>query len=815
MSLATGTRIGTYEVLSPLGHGGMGEVYRARDRQLNRNVALKVLPALFSADPDRLARFRREAETLATLNHPNIGQIYGIESWGQSPALVLELVEGPTLADRMAAGRMPVDEALHVARQIADAIEAAHERGIVHRDLKPANVKLRDDGVVKVLDFGLAKALAPDRSNPFVTAIAESPTVSAHATQLGVVLGTAAYMSPEQAMGKAVDRRVDIWALGVVLFEMLAGRRLFDGETVSEVLAAVIKEEPSFEALSADVPPSIRHLLVRCLRKDPRLRLQAIGDVRLLIEEALRPELLPEAIGNAPMASSSAKLRTGVPWALAGALAVTAGWLVLSRPQAVPQVEVPLELTSIVLPAENPVRPTLGQAIGACADVSSLVYRAKVGDGTAIFLKRPGQLSGAPIPGTDGAAHPFCSPNGEQVGFFLDRRLWTVDATGGQPVPRANVVSPRGATWFGDTIVFAGTATGLFRMAADGSDRKPLTRLDESRRERTHRFPSFVPGGRAVLFTVQEIGIEDYYEDARIDAVWLETEERVTVYDGGASMAVAVESGHLVYAREGTLFAAPLDLETLQLTGEGAPVRPDVAGEPSSGAVHFALTTTGTLYYVPGDLRRRILMRFDRSGATSELPTPEDSYNEVSLTRDGTRVAMARVSGRGYDICTYDLPGGPLRTVTSGGINRSPRWFPDNSHLAYVTLGADGSTTIYRRGTDGSEPVEIRTFAPGTQAYLDDVSPDGAWLAIRTQEGRRGPFSLSVISTTGEGPMRLSAGPLTGRYATFSPNGQWLAFDAPSGGGRQILFVKLDESGETVSGPVGQFPRWSDSELFF
>lgn len=529
MSLSPGTRLGPYEIVGPIGAGGMGEVYQARDTKLNRTVALKILPEAFAGDPDRLARFKREAQVLASLNHPNIAAIHGLEDspstsseHGGVLAIVMELVPGRSLADLITAP-MPVAEALPIARQIAAALEAAHEQGVVHRDLKPANIKMTDSGTIKVLDFGLAKALAPEGAGASADFMS-TPTVTSPAlTEMGMILGTAGYMAPEQAKGKPIDRRADIWALGVVLFEMLSGKALYRGETVTETIAHVITQPPAWDALPPSTPASVRRLLRRCLEKDPRNRLQSAGDVRIEIDEILSTPTGDDATDAREALPPAPAWRRVLPWALAGALA--------------------LALTFALWPdADAPVRPVrLDVRIGTGEDLvvepdfdgpiallspdgQTLVYLAGSSTGRRLYARPLDRLESTPLSGTEGAIQQFFSPDSRFVAFFANGKLMRTMVAGGSPVPVASVGDPRGGTWGPDeTIVYTtNIATGLSRVPAAGGTPVELTKLAAN--ERTHRWPSFLPDGKAVLFMCQLNNA--VYDDGTIEAVRVDTGER-------------------------------------------------------------------------------------------------------------------------------------------------------------------------------------------------------------------------------------------------------------------------------------------------
>ena len=550
MPLRAGDRLGPYEITGELGAGGMGIVLRARDTKLDRDVALKVLPEAFTSDPDRLARFEREAKVLASLNHPNIGSIYGLEEaeGGKFRALVLELVEGPTLADRIKQGPISLDDALPVAKQIAEALEAAHEQGIIHRDLKPANVKVKDDGTVKVLDFGLAKALDPNpEGDP-----SQSPTLTAAATQMGVIMGTAAYMSPEQATGKTVDKRADIWSFGAVLFEMLTGDRLFTGETVSHVLAGVLERHPDFDALPANTPSAIAKLLRRCLQKDRTRRLQDVGDVRLEIEETLTT---PSTDVTAAVAPHPASWQRTVWVALAtlvvgSAVAGIVAWNL--KPEA------PAFLTRFAIPPPPlgvlVVHPTDAD-VAITPDGTRIVYRARLEGGPLqLFVRELNQLGATPLRGVgSGPRGPFTSPDGRWVGYFDAVGMKKVSIQGGPPVTICDgppCVPPRGASWGpDDTIVFASSSPGgLWRVSGAGGEPEELTTPSQEEGEQDHLWPQILPGGEAVLFTIAR----SFIENSQIAVLSLDTGARKVLIEGG-SHARYSPTDHLLYGAGGAL----------------------------------------------------------------------------------------------------------------------------------------------------------------------------------------------------------------------------------------------------------------------
>jgi eukaryotic-like serine/threonine-protein kinase len=632
MTLSAGTRLGPYEIVGPLGAGGMGEVYRARDTKLGRDVALKLLPDLLADDPDRLARFEREAKTLAALNHPHIAHIYGLDQSNSVQALVLELVEGPTLADRIAHGPIPVDEALPIARQIADALEAAHDQGIIHRDLKPANVKVRPDGVVKVLDFGLAKALVEESSGPHAFT---SPTITSPAvlTRAGVILGTAAYMSPEQVRGKPVDKRADIWAFGCVVYEMLTGRRLFARDTVTDTLAAVLHDEPSLDALPADTPERVRVLLRRCLERDQRQRLRDIGEARIAFSDA---QSGAAATGGRVGATGHATQwwRRSVLFALpvATIVAVVIGF---SRRERAPA---PIMRFDVLLPDGDRLDTRVTTVISP--DGRWLVYRAFRNDRPQLFLRAIGDPEPRALPGTFDAEEPFFSPDGQWVGFLASGNLQKSAVAGGSPIVLCPAESAYGgATWASDgTIVFTTTA-GLLRIPASGGTPQPVTMTRGDQRNERIGWPQVLPGGRAILFGTVRNDITSF-DDARIEVLSLTTGDRKTLIERGHDPRY-IPTGHLLFARSGDVFALPFDASRLEVVGDPIRILTGVAGATFASA-QFSVSDNGSLAFVSGppDLNDTTLVLVDRHGTPEAIGAPPRRYVHPRVSPDGRRVLV-------------------------------------------------------------------------------------------------------------------------------------------------------------------------------
>jgi serine/threonine protein kinase/Tol biopolymer transport system component len=816
MSLAAGTRLGPYEILAPLGAGGMGEVYRARDAKLNRDVAIKVLPVAFASDAERLARFRREAQMLASLNHPHIAAIYGLEEAGGIEALVLELVPGETLAERLAKGPIPVEEALEIARQIADALEAAHEKAIVHRDLKPANVKLTPEGKIKVLDFGLAKALSGDSSSPDVST---SPTLTGM-TQAGVVIGTAAYMSPEQARGKAADKRADIWAFGAVVWEMLTGRRLFEGETVSDVLAAVLRQDLDFAALPEGTPDGIVRLLHRSLERDPKNRLHDIADARLEIEESLHaPARRVESKMTAP--PSRSPVLQWIPWLVAAA-ALLAVIAVVRRKPAVTEDLVRL---SVDLPENMSLDANVGdqaQILAISPDGRRIAFQVKGGAEHRIFVRDLSRENAEPVAGTEDGSSPFFSPDGEWLGFLAGDKLKKTLLRGGTPVTLAPASRGRGAAWgSGDTIVFTPSVNaGLVRISASGGEPRPLTVLDPATRERTHRWPEIVPEGNWALFTIGTEEKPGDYDDSRIDAVSLTTGKRHVVYRG-ASFARYAAPGRLLLARRGDILAAPFDPVTAEVRGPAVPAVQGVSGDSRSGVSYFGVARTGALVYVAGLSTQGLneIAWIDRTGRQEPTGIPPGSYAQIALSPDGQKLAYAVGPGGGArsDIWIADLAQRAQFQLTSTGQAASPCWTPDGASVAFSTPAGD---VILRQRVDGKGAAEVLWQSPlKVPITMDSFLPDGS-AVLATLSGLPTRNDVFLISLTGDRAARALIGtPDAEQRGMISPDGRWLAYTGEYEG-RSHVYVQPYPglAGRfQISRTGGAAPRWSrdGKELFF
>jgi Tol biopolymer transport system component len=843
MALSAGRRLGPYEIQAAIGAGGMGEVYRARDTKLNRDVALKVLPDSFATDVERLARFKREAQLLASLNHPNIGAIYGLEdsapstSSGQAGvALVLELVEGPTLADRIAQGPLPLDEALPVAKQIAEALEAAHEQGIIHRDLKPANIKVTAAGKVKVLDFGLAKLVQPEAT---ASSLTMSPTLSVQATYAGVILGTAAYMSPEQTRGKPLDRRTDIWAFGCVLFEMLTGHRPFDvSETVSDAVASILKNEPDWTRLPADTPHAVRTLLRRCLQKDLQKRLPHIGSARLEIEEALLAPSEQPVTRSAAQAPAPSRLW---PWtaaivasSLAAALfALWAPWRTAPVP---PAVRVHADIG-----ADASLVTDVGTAAVLSPNGQLLAFAAQKGpsDSSQLYVRRLDQLHATALSGTDDARAPFFSPDGQWIAFFARGKLKKVAVSGGGVVTLCDAPAGRGGSWGDDgTIVFqpdiAAANSSLARVSSGGG-RPEFFPPEQNGRP---RFPQILPGSKAMIYTHYGPG-----RSAELHVQPLPAGERRVLLNGAYGRYLS--SGHIVYLQDATLFAVAFDLERLALIGQPAPVLEGVAASAAlaPSAAQFAVSDHGTLVYVPGQSTtiERLISWMDRAGKSSPLLAKSTNWSHPRFSPDGRRLAIDIVndtsnpsgSVRSSSIWIYEWTRDNLSRVTFGaGDAHNPVWTPDGERVVFSSrdnnaAAADDSSpsNLYWQRADGAGDGQRLTQSAQNQ-IPGSWHPSGKFLAFSENIVQANP-NIWVLPVEGNETAGWKPGKPTVFLSTtaieeepmFSPDGRWLAYQSNESGTYEVYVRPFPGPGGKwlISSGGGQYPTWSRTrpELFF
>lgn len=771
MSLAPGSRLGPYEVTSLLGAGGMGEVYRARDTKLNRDVAIKVLPELFATDNERLARFTREAQTLASLNHPNIAAIYGIENG----ALVMELVEGEDLSEHIARGPFEIPEALGIAQQVADALEAAHELGIVHRDLKPANIKVRKDGTVKVLDFGLAKAISPEASSG-VSNPSNSPTLTARATQMGMIIGTAAYMSPEQARGKAVDRRADIWAFGVVLYEMLTGRRLFSGDEISDVLAAVLRQDVDLTTLPAGVPASVRRLLRRCLEKDPRKRLSSLGDARLELAER---DDAGSTVSAAPR-SRAPVLQAAIGGALVMALIAAGVWTWLGRSH----VATPSDTSRLTLlppeglplypdPAEVAISPDGKWIAMVTGDISAL-------SSSLLWIRSTDSLTPRLVEGAVGAHLPFWSPDSAHVGFFAAGKLNTVPAAGGRVTVVCDAPNGRGGTWSTNgTIVFAPDGAGaLFKVAAGGGTPAAATALDVSASETAHRFPEFLPDGDHFIYVA--LPGRGGMLDAFIGSLSGAPRERVGTFESALTYAAP---GWVLFARQGGLAAQAFDASSRKLSGEVITLddTPGGSGDPNTqwtGGKTATASATGTISYLKDPSLYTKAIWLDAAGReTGTVPLPRGSYIQISLDREGKRAALVRQTSRSESsVNLLDLERGSVVPISSGsGMNTGAIWSHDNTKVLFASDRGGPADFFIKDVTAGGAEQPFFQSASLFKT-LSEWSVDGRHILFNQLDPGQFQNVYWIPATGDKKPVLVVNTVYRDVSAKLSPDGKWLAY---------------------------------------
>jgi Tol biopolymer transport system component len=823
MPLAPGSRVGVYQVIAPIGRGGMGEVYRARDLRLQREVALKALPEEFQRDSERLARFEREARMLAALNHSNVAAIHGLEEQDGARFLVLELVEGETLAERLASGPMAIDEALAVAVQIAAGLEAAHAAGIVHRDLKPSNVKIRPGGSVKVLDLGLARSV--EMTGTVDSSL--SPTITTPATQAGVILGTAAYMSPEQARGKPVDKRTDIFSFGCVLYECLTGCQAFSGETVSDTLSAILRAEPDWSALPAATPPRVRDLLERCLRKDPERRLHDIADARIEIEEARASPAAELAVPASEVRPWRGRLAWGVGGAVLAAAIMAA--LFLLRPAA------PKPAPTVVR-AVLPISPAEGfalyrRAVAISPDGETVVFTGIHQRAPALFRRPLGGRSAELIRGTERGNSPFFSPDGQWIGFFTRDELKKVPLSGGTAVSLSNVPPiTAGASW-GENgqIVLTRKINGALDVIPEaGGKLAELTALDSSAGEHAHLFPQVLPGGRGVLFTVRKG--RDFSDTAASSIAVLDpaTGKRNVVLEG-ASFA-RYGAGRLVFVRGPSVFSVPFDVARLSVTGPPVPLSENVVVHGDLAFGHFDVSAGGTLVFLEGPPRAALVtsvLLLDRTGKEKPLPVPPGEYYVARFSPDGERLALTRSEGLRVRIAIYDRGRNILTTLTpEPGSHFTAAWSPDGRRLAFSRF-VDRMPTLSVKNADGSGEIEPLTEATDDAQFANSWSPDGKTIlytvAYTANRGPKRQLLTTDLWLVSPGDRR-SARPFfessfreTG--GAFSPDGRWVAYVSDESGTREIYVRPFPGPGAAVkvSNGFAIEPLWSRDgrELYY
>ena len=818
----------------------MGEVYRATDTNLKRQVAIKVLPAAVAADADRLARFQREAEVLASLNHPHIAHIHGLEKSGGTIALVMELVEGEDLSQRITRGAVPLAEALPIGKQIAEALEAAHEQGIIHRDLKPANIKVRGDGTVKVLDFGLAKAMDPAGASS--AEAMNSPTLTARATEMGMILGTAAYMAPEQAKGKSVDKRADIWAFGVVLYEMLTGRRAFTGDDVSETLASVLKDTPPMDALPPGTPPRLTRLIARCLDRDLKTRLRDIGEARIEIAriEAGAPDSVVATVAAAAATPRSNSQRV-LPWVFAGALAIVAAALAVPALRHLREASPATHVTTLNLdlaPADR-LGPTLfngrpaltafaiapdgativfvGESIAPGGSRTTMLYRRLLADATTVA-----------IPGSEGAAYPFFSPDGQWVGFAAGDKLKKVALSGGPPIELCDADGFLGASW-GSAGVIAFSSNPNLRTVSDsgGTPNPPVEPVPHSR----SRSLAMLPDGKTVLVT--ELA-GDKWDEAHVDAIDLTTKQRKTLLTNAADARYS-PTGHLVFMRNAALLAVPFDATRVEITGAPVPVLAGVmqsinapVGTSETGMGQFALSTSGTLIFAAGDRfpsPASTLLRVNRKGGETKLAQFAGALIGLRLSPSGSRavVAQTRDGSRVSNLWMLELATGTPTRLTATGEAIFPMFSPDGKSVTFADFGT--SPGIYSLPLGTTNPPQLLMDAKDPLGlYAASWSPDGKWLAylepVKSAGRNLQIFVRAVRDAKLDGePRQFSPSTFVQADPKFSPDGRWIVYTSNESGVLEVYVQPFLGPGEKhrISSSGGTNPTWSKNgrELFY
>ena len=852
-------KLGPYEILSPLGAGGMGEVYRARDARLNREVALKVLPRAFSDDPLRMARFEREAQLLASLNHPKIAAIYGLEESGATRALVMELVEGPTLAERIgrapasarASARpgaasaspaqasggagsgaktgergsstrsgsaggtrkaaVPLDEALPIAQQVAEALEYAHEHGVVHRDLKPANIKVTPDGDVKVLDFGLAKAMAREDASGDIS---NSPTLSLAMTEAGLIIGTAAYMAPEQAKGKQVDRRADIWAFGCVLYEMLTGLKPFEGETVSDVLAAVIKSEPDWSTLPADIPPAIRRLVRRCLAKDPKQRLHDMGDARLTIEDTLSGADQESAISGGTLAESkrTSPLLRFLPWVLGAAaiiFAMVVGWLWL-RPAPPQNV-----LRFTILPPENAEFENGGE-MSISPDGRYLAFVASTGANkpAPVWVRPLDSLTAQPVPGTEGADLPFWSPDSRQIGFYANGKIQKVAVSGGLPEALCSAGRP-GASWSRDGTILYSNRGSLYRVPDTGGAPTLVATPDAAQNETAYDYPQFLPDGRHfIVFVYTNAAAPTFIGTGSLDSKTVEPLTQST------TNALYASPGYLFYMDQSALMARPFNVKALHFEGPAVPVAQNVGEFAGPQYGFFFVSPTGLLAYqiAPAAIANQMTW-FNRAGQKIGSVANAAIYSNMAISPEGDRLAVGVGEHGKANIWIYDLKRGTASRLTfNTAYDVNPAWSTDGSQV-FFSSNRSGAWGIYQKAADGLGSTQTVSQSGGQNKALDDITADGRY-AIYDTASNPALVQLWVLPLSGDRkPFPFVQGNFGAASARFSPNGRFVAYNSTETGRAEIYVQTFPQhTGRwEISTAGGMQPMWrrDGKELFY
>ncbi len=816
MSLSAGTRLGSYEIVAPLGEGGMGEVFRATDTRLHRTVAIKAMHALFAQHPERVVRFEREAQLLASLNHPNIAAIHGLEEVEGSKYLVLEFVDGRTLAEVLKGGPLAVTEATTLARQMADALAAAHERGIIHRDLKPGNVMVTADGTIKVLDFGLGKALESEAAS----GSANSPTMTMAATQAGIILGTAGYMSPEQAKGRAADKRSDVWSFGCVLFEMLTGRRAFDGEDLTEVLAAIVRGEPDWTMFPSSAPPNLRELVERCLVKNRADRLSDMSVVRFLLSD--RPSGGSTMSGAPTVAQPVARTRT-IGWPVAAGLVAvavlaTAGVMQFGAPRSTAASTGAMTRLSITLPEGDQLNSPNMLPMAVSPDGSTVVYAALRNGVSRLYLRSLSETALKVLDGTDGARNPFFSPDGRWIGFFAQGKLKKIAIGGAALQIVTDAAESRGGTWdTDDTIYFAPwNSGGIWRVSAAGGTATAFATPDRTRGETSYRWPHVIPGQRTLLFSALTGPGQD---ERLVVSQSLDTGERDTLIQGATPRFA--QTGHLLYGNRDTLFAVPWTPSQGTLAGAAPIAMPELPRLENETAAAYSVSDNGTLVYLAGGPTRTAnrIVWVDHAGRIEALRLPEREYESVVISPDGTQAVVQVFEGT-MTLWILDLARQTLSPFVTSGSSQAPIWTVDGKRIIYRGTRL-GFRNLYSKAADSTgEEVRLTDKADVVQSAAS-VSPDGEWLVFN-ESSREGTSTWKLPLGPGakdKNPQVILAAGNQSLNGVVSPDGQWLAFQSTVSGRLEVWVKPFPGPGPhtQVSTSGGAWPRWSKvgRELYF
>ena len=823
MAISSNTTLGHYTIISKIGAGGMGEVYRARDDRLAREVAIKLLPLDVATNADRLQRFEQEARATSALNHPNILTVYDIGTHNGAPYLVAELLAGEELRDELKNGPLPQRKAVDYAQQICQGLAAAHEKGITHRDLKPENIFVTTDGRVKILDFGLAK-LRPQRDEVVSSEVLTEKQI----TDPGTVMGTVGYMSPEQVRGQIVDHRSDIFSFGSILYEMLTGERAFQRDTAAETMAAILKEEPKESAESNTlISLPLEKILQRCIQKKPERRFHSAHDLSFALDtlstlSGPKPELSSSQIKKASYTSFFSSARTA--WIIAAILLV--GLLAtlsfaIARLRTVQPPSVPIVRYNVLTPNKSTLALVRWPAIALSPDGSTLAFVASVDGINRIYVRKRDETEPRVLPGTERAAEPVFSPNGKWIAFMADFAIKKVSLDG----PASTIVTvgdARGISWANDdTLIYAPEpASGLSRISVNGDKATPVSKLDGNKNERTHRWPEVLPNGKAVIFTVGTLDSPDSYERANIEAVILATGERRVVMQN-ASMARYAPTGHLVFARGGSLYAIRFDIDTLTTQGNAEQVVPGVAGDVTTGTTHFAIANDGTLAYIPGGTgaNDRKLFWADRTGTAQPLSLQTAQYNDICISPDGSRVAYIMGSSGTGDVWIYDFARATSTRLTFNSFNASPVWSPDGKTIYYSEIESTGRTsTLYRRAADGSREAEKVSSLDNT-AYVKAIENDKN-AAIFDYQMNTNTGDVVEMALQSNGAINRLVNSRFNEYAAaLSPDGRWLAYQSDESGRPEIYVRDLTGNGGRIpiSTDGGEEPRWAHDgrELFY